>query len=170
VDVLLIDRIGKNISGGGCDANVVGRKWNDHQAVEGELPRVKRICLRGLTPESHGNAIGMGLAEFCRSRLLRQADPAATRLNVLTSGHISAGMPPLDYETDREMLQSALGTIGLADPPQARLLWIANTLRLTEVECSAAYLQEARRRPDLEILTGPRELPLDTAGNLPDEG
>ena len=90
------------------------------------------------------------------------------RLNALVSGHVSAAMQPLDYETDREMLDAALSTIGLTPPQDARLLWIANTLQLTEVECSAAYLAEARQRDDLEILTEPRELPLDAAGNLPD--
>ena len=168
VDVLVIDRIGKNISGVGFDANVVGRKFNDHRAVDGESPKVKRICLRGLTPETHGNAIGIGMAEFCRSRLLREMDVQATRLNVLTSGHVSAAMPPLDYETDREMLRAALGTIGLVGPSDARLIWIADTLALAEVECSAAYFDTARRRDDLEILTEPRHLPLDEAGNLPD--
>ena len=73
----------------------------------------------------------------------------------------------MDYETDREMLAAALGTIGLAEPPDAKLLWIADTLHLGEVECSAAYLAEARRRTDLEILTEPRDLPFDAAGNLP---
>ena len=118
VDVLLIDRMGKNISGVGFDPNVVGRKFNDHQAVAGETPKVKRICLRSLTPESHGNAVGLGMAEFCRTQLLRDMDPRITRLNSLTSGHIAAGMTPLDYETDREMLQAALGTVGLVEPPQ----------------------------------------------------
>jgi len=168
VDVLLIDRIGKNLSGVGLDANVVGRKFNDHKAVEGEFPKVKRICLRGLTKESHGNAIGMGLAEFCRSQLLRETDFPATRLNALVGCHMAAAMTPLDYETDREMLQTALGTIGLAEPPDAKFLWIANTLQLAEVECGVAYLEEARRRNDLEIVTPPRDLPLDAAGNLPD--
>ena len=79
VDVLLIDRMGKNISGVGFDPNVVGRKFNDHQAVAGETPKVKRICLRSLTPESHGNAIGLGMAEFCRTQLLRDMDPQITR-------------------------------------------------------------------------------------------
>jgi hypothetical protein len=166
VDVLLIDRIGKDISGTGLDPNVVGRKFNDHQALENEFPKVRRIALRGLTEASHGNAIGMGLAEFCRSDLLRQTDRAVTRLNGLTSGHISAVMPPLDYETDREMLAAALGTIGLVDPPDAKLLWIADTLHVDEVECSVAYLNEARQRSDIEILTEPRELPFDAAGNL----
>ena len=168
VDLLLMDKIGKDISGVGFDPNVVGRKFNDHQAVEGEYPKVKRIALRRLSRRSLGNAIGIGLAEFCRSQLFEQADFAATRLNVLTSGRVSAAMCPLDYQTDRQMLEAALGTAGLVEPPQARLLWIADTLHLAEVECSAAYLDEARSRSDLTILTAPRPLPLDASGNLPD--
>ncbi len=166
-DLLLIDRIGKDISGTGLDTNVVGRKFDDHKAVDGELPKVKLIALRGLTPESHGNAVGMGLAEFCRSCLLRQADLSATRLNAITAGHATAAMPPLDYETDREFLESALPSVGLAEPHETRILWVADTLHLAEVECSEAYLEEARGRRDLEILTEPRALPLDSAGNLP---
>ena len=169
VDMLVIDRIGKNISGVGFDPNVVGRKFNDHQAVEGETPKVKRICLRSLTPESHGNAVGLGMAEFCRTQLLRDMDPRITRLNSLTSGHVAAGMTPLDYETDREMLQAALGTVGLVEPSNARLLWIADTLDLTEVECSAAYLEAARGRSDLEVIGEPREMEFDAAGNLAEE-
>ncbi len=165
-DVLVIDRIGKDISGTGLDPNVVGRKYNDHAAVEEEWPKVRRICLRGLTKATHGNAIGFGIAEFCRSRILREMDVEATRLNGLTSGHISAVMTPLDYETDREMLEAAFSTIGLAGPPDVRLLWIADTLHLGEVECSGAYLDEARQREDLEILSELRPLPFDTAGNL----
>ena len=168
VDVLLVDRIGKDISGTGLDPNVVGRKFNDHKALDDEWPKVKRIALRGLTGATHGNAIGLGMAEFCRSELLRETDFAATRLNGLVSGHISAVMTPLDYPTDREMLAAAMETIGLVEPPEARLLWIADTLHLSEVECSAAYLDESRHRNDLEILTGPRELPFDAAGNLPE--
>ena len=169
VDVLLVDKIGKNISGVGMDTNIIGRKSDDHKAVEGEFPKVKRIAVRGMTPQTHGNSIGIGLAEFCRTQLLRETDFQAVRLNALVSGHVSAALKPLDYETDREMLEAALGTIGLAEPPQAKFLWIANTLQLGEVECSAAYLDEARQRDDLEILTELRELPFDDAGNLPDD-
>jgi hypothetical protein len=117
---------------------------------------------------THGNAIGLGMAEFCRSELIEQTDAAVTRLNGLVSGHISAVMTPLDYATDREMLAAALGTIGLAEPPDAKFVWIADTLHLSEVECSAAYLDEARRRTDLEIITDLRELPFDAAGDLPE--
>ncbi|NUQ61103.1 MAG: DUF2088 domain-containing protein [Pirellulales bacterium] len=168
VDVLLIDRIGKNISGTGLDTNVVGRKFDDHKAVDGELPKVKVIAVRGLTPETHGNAIGLGLVEFCRSRVVREMDLPATRLNGIVAGHVSGAMLPLDYETDREILDLALGMVGLAEPPDARLMWIHNTLDLHEIECSAAYLDEARQRADLEVLTPLRPLPLDSEGNLLD--
>lgn len=167
VDLLLIDRIGKDISGMGLDPNVVGRKYNVHQAMPDEYPKVRRLAVRGLTEATHGNAIGMGAAEFCKTELLRQADQAVTRLNGLTSGHLAVIMTPLDYETDREMLAAALGTIGLVEPPNAKLLWIADTLHVGELECGAAYLSEAQERSDLEILTPPRDLPFDAAGNLP---
>ena len=168
VDLLLVDRIGKDLSGTGMDSNVTGRKFNDHAAVEGETPRVRRIAVRALSQATAGNALGIGMAEFCRSRIIREADWAATRSNVLTSGHISAVMPPLDYETDREMLETALGTVGLIEPVDARVLWIADTLHLAELECSAAYLDTARKRDDLELLTPLRPLPFDEQGNLPD--
>ena len=166
-DVLIIDEIGKNISGSGMDTNVVGRKYNDHKAAENEYPKVTRIAIRGLTDATHGNATGVGLAEFCRSQLVERMDMRATRINALTGGHPTAAMLPLDYPTDREILDAALPTIGLVDPPDARLMWIHNTLDVAEVECSAAYLDESRERSDLEIIVPPRPLPLDDQGNLP---
>ena len=167
-DVLLVDQIGKNISGTGMDTNVVGRKYNDHVAAESEWPKVKRIAVRDLTDETHGNATGIGMAEFCRTRVVEKMNTKITRINCLTGGHPTAAMVPLDYPTDREILDAAFPTIGLTEPPQARLMWIHNTLEVAEVECSAAYLNEARERPDLTILCQPRPLPFDSAGNLPD--
>ena len=167
-DVLLLDQIGKNISGSGMDTNVVGRKYNDHVAAENEWPKIKRIVIRDLTDETHGNATGLGMAEFCRSRVIEKTNIAITRINCLTGGHPTAAMLPLDYPTDREVLDACLPTIGLTEPPQARLMWAHNTLEVAEVECSVAYLSEARERPDLTIIRDPRPMPLDAAGNLPD--
>lgn len=167
-DLLLIDRIGKNISGTGLDTNVVGRKFNDRCAAPDELPKIKLIAVRGLTPQTHGNAVGLGIAEFCRSCVLDEMDSDATRLNAIVAGHVSAAMLPVDYATDREILETALSTVGLVEPPDARVLWIHNTLELAEAACSAAYWPEAQRRADLEILHPPRDLPLDAAGQLAD--
>jgi hypothetical protein len=167
IDLLMIDEIGKNISGTGMDTNVIGRKHNDHQAVDNEFPKVRRIFVRSLTRETQGNATGIGLAEFCTRRVLEQMDVEKTRINCLTAGHISAAMLPMDFPTDRDVLDAALPTIGLREPTDARLVWIRNTLDVREVECSVAYLLQARERPDLEVLTPPRELPFRSDGSLP---
>ena len=167
-DLLLIDEVGKNISGTGMDTNVIGRKYNDHVAFENEWPKVKRIIVRNLTEATHGNATGLGISEFCRTRVIEQMDVKITRINCLTGGHPTAAMLPLDYPTDREILDAALPTIGLTEPPDSRLLWIHNTLEVAEVECSAAYYAEATERKDLAILCPPRPMPFDAAGNLPD--
>lgn len=166
VDVLVVDQIGKNISGAGLDTNVVGRKFNDHKAADDEYPKVKRIVVRGLTEETHGNAAGIGMAEFCTTRAVEQADWKITKINCLTGGHPTGAAIPAHYETDREVLAHALSTVGLVEPPEARVLWIRDTLHLAEVECSAAYLSQARERADLEILTPLRPLPFDAEGNL----
>ena len=166
--ILLIDQIGKNISGTGMDTNVIGRKYNDHKAVDEEYPKVKNIIVRALTEETHGNATGIGMGEFIRSRVIAQTDVAKTRINCLTGGHVPAAMFPIDYETDREILDVALTQIGLAEPPNAKLMWIHNTLDVVELECSEAYLPQARELPNLEIIAQPRPLPFDAQGNLPD--
>lgn len=167
-DILLLDQIGKNISGSGMDTNVVGRKFIDHVAAEHEWPKIKRIIIRDLTDPTHGNATGIGMAEFCRTRCIEKMDVKITRINCLTGGHPTGAMLPLDYPTDRECLDAALPTIGLTEPPDAKLMWAHNTLHVAEVECSVAYLDEARQRSDLEIIADPRPMPLDAAGNLPD--
>jgi hypothetical protein len=170
VDLLVVDEIGKNISGSGMDTNVVGRKYHDHAAAGKEFPKVKRILVRGLTEETHGNAAGIGMAEFATRRAIEQVDVEITRINCLTAGHAPGAMLPLDFPTDRAALEAALPTIGLTPPEQAKMLWIKNTLELGELECSAAYLDAARDRADLEILSAPRQLPFDSAGNLPTGG
>ncbi|MDZ4817468.1 MAG: lactate racemase domain-containing protein [Planctomycetota bacterium] len=167
IDLLVVDQIGKNLSGTGMDTNIIGRKHNDHEAAPDEWPKVRRIAVRSLTEETHGNASGIGIAEFCRTAVLRQMDKRKTWMNGLTSGHISCVMTPLDFETDRELWEAALPTIGLTEPPNAKILWIKNTLELTEVECSAAFWDAFQERPDLEILTPRRDLPWDSDGNLP---
>ncbi len=164
--LLIVDEIGKNISGSGMDTNVIGRKFGTHQAGPDEFPKVKHIVVRGLTEESHGNATGIGLAEYCTTRLIEQMDVEATRINCLTAGRPTGAMVPISFDSDREILDAALPAIGLTAPADARVIWIRNTLHLAEVECSAAYWEEARERADLEIISERRELVLDTQGNF----
>jgi len=167
-DILLVDEIGKEISGCGMDTNIVGRKMHIHEAGPDEFPKLKRIIVRGLTEQTHGNASGIGYSEFCLTRVVKAMDTKTTWINVLTAGYPAVGMIPPHFDTDREVIQVALGTIGLVEPAHAKLQWIRNTLHIEEAECSEAYLEAARQRPDLEILSEPRALPFDDAGNLPD--
>ncbi len=167
VDILIIDEMGKNISGSGMDTNVIGRKRNDRRAMDDETPRVLRIFVRDLTEVTHGNATGIGMAEFTTRRLVDKIDYHATYTNVITGQHVSAAAIPLHCDTDAEVLDIALESIGLIAPEDARVLWIPNTLDLGEVEASEAYLSQADIRDDLEILTDLRPLETEADGNLP---
>lgn len=166
VDLLIVDELGKNISGSGMDTNVVGRKYSDHKATEKDDVVVKRIFVRGLTEATHGNACGMGLAEFTNQRTIDAVDRKITAINSETGGHPSAACLPIAYDTDREVLEKALPTVGLVEPPRARVVHISNTLHVAEVLVSEAYLGEIRERPDLEIIEPPRDMQFDSAGNL----
>ncbi|WP_164101812.1 DUF362 domain-containing protein [Candidatus Laterigemmans baculatus] len=165
-DLLIIDRIGKDISGTGMDTNIIGRKQNDKVAAVDEYPKVRHIYVRGLTEASRGNAAGIGLAEFCRSDLVDQMDQEATRVNALSAGHVSAAAIPIHYATDREVLEAAITQSGLTPPEDVRWMWIRDTLHLSEVLCSAAFYGDALRRDDLDVLDQPTPLEFDAAGQL----
>ena len=165
-DVLIIDQIGKNISGSGMDTNVVGRKLLWHQPAPEERPKIKRIWIRSLTPETHGNAAGIGGAEFISRRVLEQIDLRVTKINCLTGGGPIGAMLPVWFDTEQEVFQAALSTVGLVPPQDARVMWIRDTLHVAEVECSQAYWEQAQRRDDLEVLTQPRPLQWTPQGDL----
>lgn len=166
VDLLIVDEIGKNISGSGMDTNVIGRKYNDHAATEKDDVACRRVFVRGLTTETHGNACGLGMAEFTNERTIRSVDIGITRINALTGGHPTAAMLPMSWESDREVLDQALGTVGYFPPEQARVVQICNTLRVEEVLVSEAYADEVARRSDLEQLSDPAPMSFDNDGNL----
>jgi hypothetical protein len=166
VDVLIIEEIGKNISGAGMDTNVVGRKYIDRRAADDEYPKVRRIIVRGLTPETKGNAAGIGIAEFCHRRVIDETNYEITRINCLTGGHPGGAMLPVYYDTDREILENALSTVGMVAPENAKVMRIRNTLELAELECSVAYLESARAHERLEILSDPYDMPFDASGDL----
>ena len=169
LDLLLLDRIGKDISGAGLDTNVVGRKDHAHPATFVKHGRVRLIAVRGLTAATNGNAVGIGLAELCRSRVLREMDVATTRLNAITAGDLVGAMLPLDLETDREILTTALTLAGLRPPAETRVVWARDTLHLEEVLVSEALCAELEGRADLDVVGDLIPLPFDGSGNLPDD-
>ena len=164
-ELLMIDQIGKNISGTGMDTNVIGRKKNDHAAIDGEKPDIHHIYVRGLTEATHGNASGIGLSELCHRRVIKSMNPEATRMNCITAGHITGGMLPVDFESDFAALKTACQLSGYVPPQEVTAMWIQDTLHLAEIECSEAFLSEARER-GLEILSPPSPLEFDSQGNL----
>lgn len=169
VDILFIDEIGKDISGSGLDPNVVGRKVAPPRDDRGAArATVRHLVVRGLSPATGGNALGMGLAEVCRSRVVAGADPVVTRVNALTSGNLRAAAAPIDLATDVEVLDALLPLLGGRPPSEARILWIRDTLHLDTVLASRPYLAEVRERADLEVRGIPAPLPFDADGNLPD--
>ncbi|MFO0913911.1 MAG: DUF362 domain-containing protein [Pirellulales bacterium] len=165
LDLLIVDEIGKDISGTGLDTNVVGRKSIDHGGP-GERPWIKRIYVRGLSAATHGNASGIGVAEFTRSDVVAQVDWQATFENCVTAGHPTAGMLPVHYATDRDVLQAVLRTIGLRTMKTVRAVWIRNTLDLEHVECSRGLFDHVL--PDhVRPVSQLRPVRWDSGGNWP---
>jgi len=167
VDLLIVDEIGKNISGAGMDTNVVGRKFHDNHAAEKEYPKVTRILVRGLTAETHGNASGIGTAEYAHKRAIEEMDREITYINCMTGNHPSGAHIPLYFDTDRICIDRALETVGLVEPENAKVLRIHNTLELGELLVSEAYLSEIEKRDDLEIMGEAEEMPFDDNDDLP---
>jgi hypothetical protein len=142
-DLLIVDEIGKDVSGSGMDTNIVGRKRAFRGApVPPGLPAPRLIFVRGLTPHTHGNATGLGLADFTTTRLVRAMDYRATVINCLTAGYPDGAFVPVHFETDREVLEAALAILGTRRPEEARVLRVRNTLALEEVEASGPCLDE----------------------------
>ena len=165
VDLLVVDEMGKNLSGTGLATNVIRRETHGSFILPGPNP-VRRIYVRSLHPQSYGNAAGIGLADFVHDRLLAAMDWEATSVNVITSLMPANGRVPLHFPTDRQALAVALQTCGRQDAREARVLWIKNTLSCQTVLASEPYLVETRARPDLRIQGEPERLAFDTQGDL----
>jgi hypothetical protein len=167
-DLLIVDEIGKNISGSGMDTNVVGRKraFRMQPPPEG-MPNMRLIYVRGLTAKTHGNATGIGLADFTSTRLVEEMNYRATVINCLTAGYPEGAFVPVHFGTDREVLDAALVIIGTRKPEEARVMRIRNTMHLDELDVSEPCLHEPERQTDFAPMGRPRPLEFDLAGNLP---
>jgi len=165
IDILVIDEMGKNVSGAGMDTNVIGRNFFIG-AAKFEKPRITRIFVRDLTEESHGNATGIGMAEYTTKRLVQKIDYPSTYLNSITGMIPDNGRIPIAFEKDREALSVAHYNSGVLNPEDLRILWIKNTLHLEYLYASEALLKESRSNPGLEILSEPFDFPFDKNGNL----
>ncbi|MFY0544093.1 lactate racemase domain-containing protein [Brevibacillus sp. H7] len=163
IDVLVIDEIGKNISGDGMDPNITGR-YPTPYAHGG--PEVNKMVVLDLTDETEGNANGVGTADFTTRRLVDKMDLEKTYANGLTSTVVAPTKIATTMANDREAIQAAIKTCNILNFHEVKLVRIKNTLELGEIEISEALLDEAKANPDVEILTEPFHWEFDRNGNL----
>ncbi len=161
--LLIVDELGKNISGCGMDTKVVGRGT---ELQPGEAPEIEMIYVRDVTPESGGNAVGMGLADLIHERLFRKIDFHKTYLNSTVALNPGPAKMPLYVPSDRAALDLALGHLGRPGVDEQRVVWIRNTLALDRIAVSAALAREAAAFPGWRVLPEAAEPQFDSEGNL----
>lgn len=166
LDVLVIDEVGKNISGTGFDPNVVGRYPTPDVTLTERDPRITRIAVLNITDVSEGNGTGLGLADFTTERVFRKFNFIETYCNLLTSTTATVGKIPMVMRHDRQAIQAAIKTCLIADPRQVRLCRIHNTLSLDRTYVSENLLDEALRNPRTKVAGPPVEMAFDAEGNL----
>ena len=165
LDVLVVDKTGKEFSGGGLDANIVG---TCAAGIVMSPARITRVALLDVSDKSHGNALGTALADITTRRLFDKADFAAMYINALTSKIPAAGRMPMVLDNDRLAIQAAVMTSTPKDIRAVRLMRVPNTLHLHEAYISEALLGEAARTSGIGILSAPGPMRFDDAGNLAD--
>lgn len=165
LDILIVDEIGKNISGTGMDTNVIGR-LRIQGAPEPASPRIKRIVVLDLTPETRGNAYGIGLADFTTERLVAKFDRKSVYTNALTSTFIQRAMLPMVLPDDRAVLRACQKSLGLASLHEARIIRIKNTLHLSEILVSENVFRVISKLPSIQLLRQPSLLQFSREGYL----
>ncbi len=165
IDLLIIDEMGKEISGEGIDPNVVGRDVIAYGAQR-PLPRITRIFVRDLTEASEGSAVGIAQADFTTRRLVDKMDFHATAINCLTACAPEAGKIPLAYESDHEAIKSALMTLRPSETADLRIVQIKNTMALMTLLASTACLSELKEKPGISVDPDDITLTFDGDGNL----
>jgi hypothetical protein len=166
-DLLIVDEIGKDISGSGMDTNVVGRKRSLTGAMLQDQPAMRHIFVRGLTKNTHGNAAGIGLADFTTTRLVKQMDYRQTVINCLTAGYPEGANLPVHFDTDREVLDAALAINGTRASKDARIMRIRNTLCLEAVDVSEPCLANGKPATEFTVQGTAHDAAFDEHGNLP---
>ncbi len=168
IDVLVVEEIGKNVSGVGMDTNVTGRFWMPGES-DPEAPRINKIVVLDLTEETHGNAIGIGLADLTTRRLFDKIDYPSTYVNCLTQGTCDTGKIPIWLPNDRDAIDTALRVCGPMDRESARVVVIRNTLELERLwisESLAEEVRDGRYVGKVELAGEPREMKFDVLGTL----
>lgn len=165
LDIALVERMGKEISGTGMDCYVIGRKRIIGEPEWPESPNIHSLVVLDLTDNSHGNGVGVGLADFTTRRLVSKIDWSITRANVLTSGNVERAKLPLAFDTDQEALEIAAFRDRLKPLRALAVACFRDTLHLRHLLISEALAEKVGDRDDLEIIGEPIPLPFDGQGN-----
>jgi hypothetical protein len=168
LDVLILDEIGKNISGAGMDTKVVNRGVHGQYNPWPDAPHIERIFIRGLSDLSYGNGVGLGMADVVSDRLLGRIDWNPTRINSLTASTPAAIRTPLHFLTDRECIERIAPTVGKHDLREVTYGWIRNSLELGLLAMSENLRPQIEKNRDLEVLGAPRPMEFEANGNLID--
>jgi len=166
LDILILDQIGKPISGAGMDTKVANRSVNGAYNPWPDTPKFERIYVRDLHPNSYGNGVGLGMADVVHDRLLEKIDWTPTWINSLTASTPSAIRTPIHFSTDRECLERIMPTVGKFDMRRVSIGWIRNTMELSRAAISENLFDEFKANPALEILEGPFDFPFQEDGQL----
>ena len=167
IHLLIVDEMGKNISGTGMDPNVIGRGMQQEK-VKLDVPDILRLFVRNLTEETHGNAIGIGYADFTTDRLVAKIDPASTWTNVLASVAPTEAHVPIHYPSDREAIETALATCGTTPTDEMRIVRIRDTEHIDTMLVSESVWDDLSDRDDVEQCGETRKMTFDADGNLTD--
>ena len=159
IDLLIVDEMGKNIFGTGMDTNITGRK-------EGSSMRVKWLFVRDLTDESHGNAQGVGLADFTTKKLVDKIDYNKMYTNALTALRTDSPKIPVFLQNDREVLNTIFDMVGREDVSTLRIVWIKNTLELSKILVSEYFFDQIKSRDNLSFIGDGEQIEFDTDGFL----
>ena len=162
-DVLVVDQIGKNFSGDGMDPNITGTFCTPY--ATGGI-KAQRVCVLDLSPETHGNGIGLGYSSATTKRVFEKLDLASMYPNAITCTVLGGVRIPIIMESDREAIQVCVRTCNEIDKKHARIVRIPNSLHIEHIMLSEAYYEEAKKNPDLIIESEPEYLPFDSDGNL----
>ncbi|MCI0701876.1 MAG: nickel-dependent lactate racemase [Planctomycetia bacterium] len=167
MDVLVIGECGKNYSGAGMDPNVIGRMLIEASPeAETNDPKIVRIGVLDVSPESHGNATGIGLADLTTNRAIASIDQGPFRMNNLTARSLWRSKLPFAFETDREVIEVCIETCWQPEFDKVKFCVIPNTLEVAEMWISAPLVAEAKTNPHLQLVGEPIALPFDMHGNL----
>lgn len=163
VAVLVLDEIGKNFSGDGQDPNVTSRFATPYASCDFSI---QKVCVLDLSEKTHGIMIGAGMADTCTQRLVDKADLESSYINAITSTVFDCVRLPMILKNDYYAIAACVKTCNEVDREHIRLVRLKNTLHLDEIWISESMWEEARQRPDIEVLHEPQEWPFDEHGNL----